>query len=400
MAAAPAVDILAGGDPVVEGLENPDEASLDLDAGTVEAAVAAAGTTDPVIGPADVAVEDGILTIAYAWGSLEDDNLKLATQTITGLHSGPGGVHAGEAGLAASGALPGRPGGSGPRTGAALLVRRSASPAASRAKADQDSSSRDDQPDTSRSGRPLGAAGPLVSRLVGLLTAVGLGCAAVGVAPSSAADATALRRTRLSRPTGRLGCRPRPASGGDAAARDRRRSRRPSPRRRGAGARRARGRRGPPIPPERHEAAQPVRLRIADVDIDVEVRPTGVAKDGSMELPDTVRRAGWYRFGATRATTGTTVIAAHVDTRSEGLGPFARLTSVRRGDRIVVTDRGGDEHTYRVVSRRQVDRTRLPVDDLFDRDGPPRLVLLTCGGAYDARSGYRDNVVVMAEPDR
>ena len=105
-AAAPAVDILAGGDPVVEDLSNPDEASLDLDAGTIEAAVAAAGTTDPVIGPADVTVEDGTLTIAYAWGSLEDDNLQLATQTISGLHSGPSGVDAGEAGLAATGAAP------------------------------------------------------------------------------------------------------------------------------------------------------------------------------------------------------------------------------------------------------------------------------------------------------
>ena len=76
VAAAPAVDVLAGGDPVVESLSNPDEARLDLDAGTIEAAVAAAGTTDPVIGPADVTVEEGVLTIAYAWGSLEDDNLE------------------------------------------------------------------------------------------------------------------------------------------------------------------------------------------------------------------------------------------------------------------------------------------------------------------------------------
>jgi hypothetical protein len=101
VAAAPAVDVLAGGDPVVEDLSNPDEASLDLDAGTIEAAVAAAGTTDPVLGPAEVSVEDGVLTIVYAWGSLEDDNLELATQTISGLGSGPGGVHAGESGLAA-----------------------------------------------------------------------------------------------------------------------------------------------------------------------------------------------------------------------------------------------------------------------------------------------------------
>jgi len=101
VAAAPAVDVLAGGDAVISDLSNPDEEVLDLDAGTVNASVAAAGTTDPVIGPADVAVEEGVNTIVYAWGSLDDDNLDLAVQTISGLHSGPGGVNAGQAGLAA-----------------------------------------------------------------------------------------------------------------------------------------------------------------------------------------------------------------------------------------------------------------------------------------------------------
>lgn len=97
-AAAPAVDVLAGGTPVIEGLANPDEASLDLPAGTVEASVAAAGTTDPVIGPAPVEIQEGVLTIVYAWGSLEEENLDLAVQTITGLHSAPDGVNSGTGG--------------------------------------------------------------------------------------------------------------------------------------------------------------------------------------------------------------------------------------------------------------------------------------------------------------
>ena len=100
-AAAPAVDILAGGDAVIEGLENPNEEVLDLPAGTVPAAVAAAGTTEPVVGPTDVNVAEGVNTIVYAWGSLEDDNLALAVQTIEGLHSAPEGVPSGELGLAA-----------------------------------------------------------------------------------------------------------------------------------------------------------------------------------------------------------------------------------------------------------------------------------------------------------
>ena len=252
---------------------------------------------------------------------------------------------------------------------------------------------------TSRSGRPFGAAGPLVSLLVGLLTVVGLGCAAVGVLPPSTAD-TATATTGS--PAGRSG---------RLETIELRRPPAPTPE--------------PPAeqPPIAESAptllpdipvvdadlrsqrttrdTQPVRLRIDDVDLDVEVRPTGVAEDGSMRLPETTRRAGWYRFGSTPSDrAGATVVAAHVDTRSEGLGPFARLASVRRGDRIVVRDRAGDEHAYRIVSRRHVARTRLPVDDLFDRDGPPRLVVLTCGGAYDARNGYHDNIVVIAEPDR
>lgn len=94
-AAAPEVDILAGGEAVISGLANGSEESLDLPAGTVPAAVAAAGTTEPVLGPVDVPVEEGTSTIVYAWGSLEDDTLDVATQTITGLHSAPEGVPTG-----------------------------------------------------------------------------------------------------------------------------------------------------------------------------------------------------------------------------------------------------------------------------------------------------------------
>ena len=239
---------------------------------------------------------------------------------------------------------------------------------------------------TNRSGRPLGAAGPLVSAVVGVMTVIGLGCAAVGVLPPSLADATATTSAQTSEQATRLSSLDlRPAAKRPAAKPPTTTAtEKPAPT-----VEEPTSVSVPDVPVvdaaprsrTNSKAAQPVRVRIAEVDLDVEVRPTGVA-------------------ATPRERSGTTVIAAHVDTRSEGLGPFARLTSVRRGDRIVITDRGGDEHAYRIVTRRQIDRTRLPVDQLFDRDGPRRLVVLTCGGAYDARNGYRDNVVVIAEPDR
>ncbi|MDQ0923675.1 hypothetical protein QF038_002183 [Pseudarthrobacter sp. W1I19] len=102
-AAAPAVDVLAAGSAVISNLVNPNEQMLTLDPGTIPAAVAAAGTTQPVIGPADVTVAEGTHTIVYAWGSLADKNLQLAVQTIEGLHSAPGAVPGGRSGAADEG---------------------------------------------------------------------------------------------------------------------------------------------------------------------------------------------------------------------------------------------------------------------------------------------------------
>ncbi len=66
-----------------------------------------AGSEDVAIGPADVNLTEGTNTIVYAWGSAADDNLQLAIQKINGLHSAPGGIRGGEAGLAPeSGATP------------------------------------------------------------------------------------------------------------------------------------------------------------------------------------------------------------------------------------------------------------------------------------------------------
>ncbi len=105
-AAAPAVDVRAGGEPVFTDLTNPNEASADIAAGTVSADVTLAGTDTVAIGPADVDLAEGVHTIVYAWGSAEDGNLQLAVQTITGLHSAPNGVPGGTGGQAASEGLP------------------------------------------------------------------------------------------------------------------------------------------------------------------------------------------------------------------------------------------------------------------------------------------------------
>jgi hypothetical protein len=103
-AAAPEVDVRASGEPVFTDLANPKEESAEIDPGTVKADVVLAGTDDVVIGPASLKVAEGTTTIVYAWGSAEDENLKLAVQAISGMHGSPNSVPGGTGGQAAASA--------------------------------------------------------------------------------------------------------------------------------------------------------------------------------------------------------------------------------------------------------------------------------------------------------
>ena len=106
-AAAPAVDVLAGDKPVIEGLSNGQEKALEVPAGSVSAAVAAAGTTDPVIGPADVDLKEGTATFVQAIGKLDGGKLSLVSFTVSDLHSSPSGVPSGApSGAPADGGAP------------------------------------------------------------------------------------------------------------------------------------------------------------------------------------------------------------------------------------------------------------------------------------------------------
>jgi Domain of unknown function (DUF4397) len=105
-AAAPEVDVLANGDPLLTGITNPNEASGSVPADTYSVAVAPAGTTDAVLGPTDLALEAGTAYTVYAVGSLEDESLDLLVAKQSGLGAGPGGVPSGDSGLAAGESFP------------------------------------------------------------------------------------------------------------------------------------------------------------------------------------------------------------------------------------------------------------------------------------------------------
>lgn len=133
---------------------------------------------------------------------------------------------------------------------------------------------------------------------------------------------------------------------------------------------------------------------------EVPVSSVGTTSAGLLAVPSDIDRAGWWRGGSRLGDPfGSTLLAGHVDSRTQGLGPFAELLTVSRGARIHLDS----EHltqTFEVRSRRLVPQGSLAGETwLFDVSGERRLTLVTCAPPYDAsRGGYQNLAVVTAVP--
>lgn len=144
----------------------------------------------------------------------------------------------------------------------------------------------------------------------------------------------------------------------------------------------------------------PSRLVVDGLPVDMPLEPVGVAEDGTMELVPDTDVAGWYRFGSgLDEPDGTIVIAAHVDSLTYGLGPFAELKKAQPGQTVRLTGPDGADRVFTVQTVETTQKTEVDLSSVFVRDGAPRLVLITCGGDfdYDTRH-YLSNVVVTATP--
>jgi hypothetical protein len=132
----------------------------------------------------------------------------------------------------------------------------------------------------------------------------------------------------------------------------------------------------------------------------VPIRPVDTARDGRLDVPTDVRVAGWWRGGSRLGDPfGSTLLAAHVDSFTQGLGPYASLLSVRPGQQITVSSTHLTQD-FAVVSLALVPRGTLARHPrFFSARGPRRLTLVTCAGPYlPTHGGYQNLAVITARP--
>ncbi|MCM3925531.1 class F sortase [Frankia sp. AiPs1] len=156
----------------------------------------------------------------------------------------------------------------------------------------------------------------------------------------------------------------------------------------------------PSIDAQALQRRRPTAVAAASLGISAPVTVASVdATTHALNVPVDPATLGWWAGGgAPGASSGTVVLAGHVDYNGRP-GALYPLSRVEIGALIVVTSADGTKHDYRVVTRRHVVKTRLADTGVFRTDGPARLALITCGGAFNtATHSYRDNLIVLALP--
>ncbi len=141
----------------------------------------------------------------------------------------------------------------------------------------------------------------------------------------------------------------------------------------------------------------PTRLRIPALGIDTTFEsPLGLNADGTIGVPKSFEKVGWYKFGAAPGELGTASILGHVDSY-EGAAVFYYLGQLVPGDRIFVTRANGTEAEFEVEYFERYKQSEFPNEKVYGMTDYPSLRLITCSGTFvRGEQRYTHNLVVYA----
>ncbi|MER6995121.1 class F sortase [Streptomyces sp. NPDC000410] len=147
-----------------------------------------------------------------------------------------------------------------------------------------------------------------------------------------------------------------------------------------------------PLPP-----SEPVRFRIPRLDVDAPVMGLGLAPDNSLVVPPAADPdlTGWYEDGTAPGAKGTAIVVGHVD-NADGPAVLYHLGTLKKGHRIEVLRKDGRTAVFTVDAVEAYEIDDFPDQKVYGPADRAELRVITCGGRFDARTGYQGNVVAYA----
>ena len=158
-----------------------------------------------------------------------------------------------------------------------------------------------------------------------------------------------------------------------------------------------------PTPSPVADVVSPNRIDIPKLRTSAPIVKVGTTADRELEVPQDPATVGWWRYGAKPgARVGTAILAGHINYAGVK-GAMADIGQLNPGDEVDVYGVQNADHRhlvkFSVTGVRTYHKSRLPYAQIFDQKSVGRIVIVTCGGPFDASTGnYRDNIVFFAVP--
>ena len=129
--------------------------------------------------------------------------------------------------------------------------------------------------------------------------------------------------------------------------------------------------------------APPSRLAIPTLGVDAKVEAAGPTPQLTLGRPGDVSDVAWYDLGPSPGQPGDAILVGHLDTQTGAPAVFWRLGALNRGDRLEVARTDRVHVNFRVERVYETPYDSVPAG-LFATEGPARVTLITCAGAWDA----------------
>lgn len=144
----------------------------------------------------------------------------------------------------------------------------------------------------------------------------------------------------------------------------------------------------------RANPTDPVRIIASSISLNARVSGLGTTSDGLIAVPASYTTAGWYNKASTPGQDGPAVFVGHYTGGSGGV--FDNLSKLNEGDLVTVKNGKDEVFTYKVTKKVEYPRDKVPMAEIFKKDGASRLEIITCSGKWQS-SNYDNRLVVSAE---
>lgn len=139
----------------------------------------------------------------------------------------------------------------------------------------------------------------------------------------------------------------------------------------------------------------PLHISIPKISVEADIEQAGLAKDGTIAVPDGPNGVTWYKDGARPGEKGSAVITGHYGPWRSGEGSiFDNLNKLEKGDKIYIKNDKGNTLTFEVQDKKTYKLSET-VPEVFIKDNASYLNLITCSGQWLADQKTFTNRLVV-----